>query len=188
MSTIFLSHNHNDKPFVRELASYLRDYGIDMWVDEGEMKIGDSLIEKVGKPIKENAFVGVVISRHSVISSWVEKELQIAFQREIREERVVVLQILIDDSELSIFLTDKLNANFSALERYYAELGKLLDTLGSSQRPGQRVYVSYTHDSPEHKGWVAGIPGWIYAPNPELPKRGSHRLKIGYGRIVQSIL
>ncbi|MFO1433971.1 MAG: toll/interleukin-1 receptor domain-containing protein [Candidatus Competibacteraceae bacterium] len=34
MSTIFLSHNHNDKPFVRELANYLRKYGIEVWVDE----------------------------------------------------------------------------------------------------------------------------------------------------------
>lgn len=157
MSTIFLSHNHNDKPFVRELASYLRDYGIDVWVDEAEMKIGDSLIEKVGEALNENAFVGVVISRHSVNSSWVEKELQIALQREIREKRVVVLPILIDDSELPIFLTDKLYANFSAPERYYAELGKLLDTLGSRQKPGQRVYISYTHDSPEHKEWVAEL-------------------------------
>jgi TIR domain len=58
MSKIFLSHNHNDKPFVRELASYLRRYGIEVWVDEAEIKIGDSLIEKVGQGIKENAFVG----------------------------------------------------------------------------------------------------------------------------------
>ncbi len=157
MSTIFLSHNHNDKPFVRELAKYLKQYGIEVWVDEAEIKIADSLIEKVGKAITENAFVGIVISRHSVKSAWVERELQIALQREFREKRVVVLPILLDDSELPVFLSDKLYANFSAPERYYAELGKLLDALGSKQRPGQRVYISYTHDSPEHKEWVAQL-------------------------------
>ena len=157
MSTIFLSHNHNDKPFVRELAKYLRQYGIEVWVDEAEIKIGDSLIDKVGKAIKENAYVGVVISRHSVNSTWVERELQIALQREFREKRVVVLPILLDESELPIFLSDKLYANFSAPERYYTELGRLLDALGSHQRPGQRVYISYTHDSPEHKEWVARL-------------------------------
>ena len=157
MASIFLSHNRKDKPFVRELARYFKQYGIKVWVDEAEIKIGDSLINKVGEAIKKNAFVGVVISRHSVNSTWVEKELQIALQREFREKRVVVLPMLLDDSELPIFLSDKLYANFSAPERYYTELGKLLDTLGAHQKPGQRVYISYTHDSPEHKEWVAQL-------------------------------
>lgn len=157
MSKIFLSHNHNDKPFVRELASYLQQYGIEAWVDEAEIKIGDSLIEKVGTAIKENAFVGVVISRNSANSKWVKKELEIALQRELQEDRVVVLPIVLDDSELPLFLTGKLYADFSAPEKYYTELAKLLVALGAHQRPGQRVYISYTHDSPEHKGWVAEL-------------------------------
>jgi|SRR5271166_327174 len=157
MSKIFLSHNHNDKPFVRELASYLRRYDIEVWVDEAEIKIGDSLIEKVGQGIKENVFVGAVISRNSIDSQWVKKELEVALQRELKEGRVVVLPIVLDDSELPIFLTGKLYADFSAPEKYYGELSKLLDVLGAKQRPGQRVYVSYTHDSPDHKAWVAKL-------------------------------
>jgi hypothetical protein len=120
MSTIFLSHNHNDKSFVRELAKYLQQYGIEVWVDEAEIKVGDSLTDKVGKAITENAFFGVVISKHSAKSAWVERELQIALQREFREKRVVVLPILLDDSELPVFLSDKLYADFSAPEKYYS--------------------------------------------------------------------
>ena len=157
MTKIFSSHNHRDKEFVRELAGYLRQYGIEAWVDEAEIKIGDSLIEKVGEAIKENAFVGVVISKNSTNSVWVQKELQIALQREITENRKVVLPILLDQTELPIFLTDKLYADFSSPEKYHAQLGGLLDGLGSKQRPGQRVYVSYTHDLPEHKKWVAEL-------------------------------
>ena len=41
MTKIFLSHNHRDKEFVRELAGYLRQYGIEAWVDEAEIKIGE---------------------------------------------------------------------------------------------------------------------------------------------------
>lgn len=157
MSKIFLSHNHSDKPFVRELASYLKQSGIEAWVDEAEIKIGDSLIDKVGTAIKENAFVGVVISQNSVSSRWVKKELELALQRELHEDRVVVLPIVLDDAELPVFLTGKLYADFSVPEKYYSELAKLLDVLGAHQRPGQRVYISYTHDSPEHKQWVAEL-------------------------------
>jgi hypothetical protein len=39
--SVFLSHNHKDKPFVRKLALDLEGHGIKYWIDEAEMKIGD---------------------------------------------------------------------------------------------------------------------------------------------------
>ena len=47
MSSIFLSHNSVDKPFVRKLANDLRRRGHYAWVDEAEIKVGDSLIDKI---------------------------------------------------------------------------------------------------------------------------------------------
>jgi hypothetical protein len=47
MSSIFLSHNHADKPFVRRLAQDLQAAGARVWLDEAEMLIGDSLIKKI---------------------------------------------------------------------------------------------------------------------------------------------
>ena len=47
MSSIFLSHNSKDKHFVRKLANDLRRQGFYVWVDEAEIKLGDSLIECV---------------------------------------------------------------------------------------------------------------------------------------------
>ena len=44
----FLSHNSNDKPFVRRLASELRAAGVKVWVDEAELRVGDSLF---GRPV-----------------------------------------------------------------------------------------------------------------------------------------
>ena len=40
--SVFLSHNHNGKPFVRKLARDLENHGVHYWLDEAEMKIGDS--------------------------------------------------------------------------------------------------------------------------------------------------
>ena len=154
MPTIFLSHNHRDKPFVRELASYLKKYNITVWIDEAEIKIGESLTSKVGEAINENDFFGVVISNNSKDSEWVKRELQIATQREFKEKRVVVLPIVLDSIELPPFLSDKLYADFSTPDKFYGELGKVLNALGCSQKPGRRVYISYTYESPVHKDWV----------------------------------
>ena len=52
MSSIFLSHNSKDKPFVRKLADDLRKKGHYVWVDEAEIKVGDSLIGKLRRELK----------------------------------------------------------------------------------------------------------------------------------------
>ena len=59
----------------------------------------------------------MVISRHSANSKWVKKELELALQRGLQEDRVVVLPIVLDDTELLIFLTGKLYADFSTPEK-----------------------------------------------------------------------
>src|SRR2546421_6339429 len=45
---IFLSHTHSDKPFVRRLKAALNERGVsDVWVDEAEIMVGDSLTQKI---------------------------------------------------------------------------------------------------------------------------------------------
>ena len=45
MDKIFICHSSNDKVFVRKLANELERHDIDIWLDEREIKVGDSLIE-----------------------------------------------------------------------------------------------------------------------------------------------
>lgn len=42
MKSAFISHNSKDKPFVRQLAGHLSKYGISCWIDESEIKFGES--------------------------------------------------------------------------------------------------------------------------------------------------
>jgi len=130
--SIFLSHSSKDKFFVRTLADHLRSYGIKVWIDEAEINIGDSLIEKIGRAIESTDYVGVVLSHNSINSEWVQRELQIALQKEIKGKKVVVLPILIEAIELPPFLKDKLYADFTNSEKYENELPKLLRALGIS--------------------------------------------------------
>jgi hypothetical protein len=47
MTSIFLSHNRKDKPKARELATALSKSGARVCIDEAEMRVGDSLAEKI---------------------------------------------------------------------------------------------------------------------------------------------
>ncbi len=135
MPSIFLSHNSKDKFFVRELAARLSVHGVKAWIDEAEINIGDSLTEKIGRAIKANDFVGVVLSTNSIGSEWVKRELQIAIQREFAEKRVVVLPILIERVDLPPFLSDKLYADFTSPDKFNGALSRLLSALGIAATP-----------------------------------------------------
>lgn len=68
MASIFLSHTHKDKPFVRKLAQALEINGVRVWVDEAEIKVGDSLITKIEEGIKDVDYLGVILTPTSVSS------------------------------------------------------------------------------------------------------------------------
>ena len=133
MSKVFLSHTSKDKPFVRKLANDLRSYGHTVWIDEAEINIGDSLIGKIRDGLDSVDFVAAILSKESIESEWVQKELEIASNREIKEKRVVVLPILIDKVDLPGFLEGKLFGDFSNPDDYDEKLQLLLRSLGDSE-------------------------------------------------------
>jgi len=66
----FISYSHADKGFVTDLVSELTALGVGVWIDEVDLVIGDSLIEKLGHAIRESDFLVAVISPTSLHSSW----------------------------------------------------------------------------------------------------------------------
>lgn len=111
-SRIFLSHSSPDKPFVDRLAIDLRNQNIPVWYDKWELKVGDSLTEKISHGIQQSGLLAVVLSKNSVASSWVQRELNTALALELQKKEVFVLPVLIDDCEVPAFLLDKLYADF----------------------------------------------------------------------------
>ncbi len=79
----FISHSSVDKPFVRQLAADLVAAGVNVWIDEQRIAVGDSIPEKVAQGVAESDFFLVVLSKNSVQSPWVTKELNHALVKEI---------------------------------------------------------------------------------------------------------
>lgn len=135
MPSIFLSHSHNDKPFVRRLANDLTAKGIRVWIDEAEIKIGDSLIRKISSGIYEMDFLGAVLSPDSIQSNWIQEELEQALHIQISEAYVKVLPILLRDCKMPGFLLDKAYADFRDENNYQMALEKLIE----------RIHQRYDH-------------------------------------------
>lgn len=127
---IFLSHSSPDKEFVRMLAHDLKRYGLKVWFDEWEIKVGDSLRKKISTGIVESAWLVVILSKNSVQSSWVQIELNAALAIELESKNVFVLPVMLDDCDIPLFLKDKLYADFR--KDYQFGLQKLLEPINSS--------------------------------------------------------
>lgn len=81
-------------------------------MDRWELKIGDSLTEKVENALTKSSAVIVIISKSSVDSGWCRRELNAVLVREIEEKRSLILPCRIDNCDVPLFLKDKFYADF----------------------------------------------------------------------------
>ena len=128
--SVFLSHTHDDKEFVRRLARDLDNQGIETWLDESEIKFGDSLIEKIRAGLDRVDFVAVVLTPKSVASEWVKREVDVAMTQEIQGKRVKVVPIMYKKCELPGFLLGKYYADFTEDSDYNKVFSRLVTHLG----------------------------------------------------------
>lgn len=108
----FLSHSSKDKGFVRRLAADLVAQGVKVWLDEQQILVGDSIPERIAQGLAESDFFLIVVSRNSVESSWVKKELNSALVHEIERRKVKVMPIRLDDAQVPDSIIDKAYADF----------------------------------------------------------------------------
>lgn len=136
---VFISHNSKDKDFVRRLSTDLKEHGVAFWLDEIEMGVGDSLIEKIQAGISQAKYFLIVLSKDSVNSNWVRKELNTALSMEINTGNNFILPAVIDDCEVPPFLYEKIYADFR--NGYEIGLLHLLKTLVGKKRLQEVVKI-----------------------------------------------
>lgn len=87
----FISHASEDKDdIVRSLADALKDNGFEVWYDEFELKIGDSLRKKIDSGLINSRFGIVIISPSFVKKNWTEYELNGMVAREMNGHKVIL--------------------------------------------------------------------------------------------------
>jgi hypothetical protein len=129
----FISHASEDKEsFVRPLAELLIKNGLNVWYDEFQLTIGDSLRKKIDEGLKFSKYGIVVLSRDFFRKNWPEYELNGLVAREMNGVRVIlpIWHNVTRDEVLSFSptLADKVALNTTAysLVEIVNELKKLI--------------------------------------------------------------
>lgn len=87
----FISHASEDKDdIVRDLAEALKSNGFEVWYDEFELKVGDSLRKKIDNGLSKSRFGIVIISPSFVRKNWTEYELNGMVAREMDGHKVIL--------------------------------------------------------------------------------------------------
>ena len=108
VATCFISYNHADKPLAEGLAEGLRRTGYRVWIDSGELRIGDSLVAAISGAIDQVDFLIALVSSNSVESHWCQKEISLAMTGEIAQKGITVLPCRVGHVAMPPTLTDKL--------------------------------------------------------------------------------
>lgn len=125
---VFISYNHQDRSFAERLANDLKAAGLPVWWDQWEIKVGQSIIQRVSEGISSSAYLVVVLSPNSVESDWVKREVGSALMRQLSAEKnITILTALAADCEVPVLLREIKWADFR--EEYETGLGALLNAL-----------------------------------------------------------
>lgn len=91
---VFVSHASDDKDaIVRPLATALQEEGLDVWFDEFELRIGDSLRRRIDHGLARSRFGVVIISPAFLAKNWTQYELDGLVTREMHGGTQVILPI-----------------------------------------------------------------------------------------------
>jgi hypothetical protein len=94
----FISYSSKDDAFAQRLHADLQQEGVRCWFAPEDMKIGDEIRPRIQESIKGHDKLLVVLSGHSINSSWVEDEVETAFEEEIWRKKTVLFPIRLDDT------------------------------------------------------------------------------------------
>jgi hypothetical protein len=91
---IFISHTHSDKAFVDKLVHDLSSWKFELWYSTWEIKVGESVAEKVQSALKESDYAG-----------WVKTEVNSYLNREISHGMGRILPVRIEECDPGFFIT-----------------------------------------------------------------------------------
>lgn len=148
-ASVFLSHSHLDKVIARQIYLELTRHSFVCWFDEAELSPGDSLIQKIEAAIDSVDYLVVLLSRASIASPWVQKELRSVLVEEIAGGRIRVIPVQIEDCDVPRFLKDKLYLDLR--DDFTNQINELIAFLRGDKprvsRPRQMVIAEFVREA-----------------------------------------
>jgi hypothetical protein len=94
----FISYSNRDEVLAQRLYADLQVQKVLCWFAPEDLKIGDEFRSRIDESIQVYDRLLLILSEFSVKSRWVQKEVETAFEKEGKKNRIVLFPIRIDDA------------------------------------------------------------------------------------------
>ncbi|MFT5467297.1 MAG: hypothetical protein ACI8UO_002401 [Verrucomicrobiales bacterium] len=149
-TSVFISHNHRDDPFVDELATFFKGLGFKVFNDKFSISAGERITPICEDEIRSCDQFILVHSENSAQSEWVAKELKLALDLDKQ-----IIPIRLDDTPKRSELGDRLSYNI------VRSLGGYLPQLRQKLPVRQIAPSRIQRHAPEHligrEPWLAKL-------------------------------
>jgi hypothetical protein len=93
MATVFISHRRSDTEAAERLADALRAAGHQVWFDEWEIRLGDSIVGKMNEGLTQSAYLVLCFSDAGVEAPWISREWLSALAQQLNGAGVRILPV-----------------------------------------------------------------------------------------------
>lgn len=124
---VFLSHSSKDKEIAEKVARGIQALGKDVWYSDWSLNAGESIVEKVGYALKEKDTLVILLSKSSVVSSWVKRELNSSLMAQLSGRNIRIIPVLIESCDVPEAIKDIVYIDMA--RDYKGGLIELLNTL-----------------------------------------------------------
>jgi len=132
--SVFISYSHEDAASARQIASILQGVGMKVWIDDGELLLGDSLIDKIATGIHDADFLIALVSQSSIQSNWCKYEIGLAIYGRLTNGKIKVLPVRVGNVEMPPALRDAVYLDFNVGNEEDA-CKKLIDHIHRHSKP-----------------------------------------------------
>lgn len=95
-STVFISHTSADKPFARMLDASFLAKGLETFLDERSIVVGDAIPAKIYEGLDRATHIAYIISCAALKSKWMAEEINVALMKAQESPPIRILPIVIE--------------------------------------------------------------------------------------------
>lgn len=102
----FISHRGSDASLAERLATELKNAGVDVWLDNWEINLGDSIIERMQQGLSGSSYLILCYSADGVTAPWIGREWMSALARQLDGHVVKILPVRLSGGQPPEILAD----------------------------------------------------------------------------------
>ena len=136
---VFFSYDRDDAAWAEKLAGALRDRGLRVWIDSGEIRAGEGWVEEIEEGLRTSRVYAMIVTRRALASRWVKDEYYLALAICNSDGVPRIVPVLVENVPLTGFLRIRQCVDFSKAGNFDAVVNQLVESITAETMNGERA-------------------------------------------------